>query len=992
MTVNLPNEIRKFCSHSYRLRQVFEDTRQCFGDINITGNFDGTPIVTAELLKEEQAEIIQTVGHPLSLVVFGQTPYAKSRLINELLNKPVLPSLEQDAQEGSRWRLVRFRQKDSASFFNPANPSFLIPDDYDLCDSVEAEHLASDTLPLQELIVSESDARRLKDGPGQVACLEVILSHPLLRFGTQVVMAPSGPERATTEVVEQCVGSGPSVLLYAFASDNLGEKDVQDLDTISKVTNSQPIAFLRVPHPGSRTTDTDPPDGAPRSYSYSVQQGQLDSSCNPVSLAKSHNHSMGSSANSCRPHISTNSATDPHSQFPTTDLYQQLCVLGYLPSSEEEAMHRHRLSQDYFMMESILIERFHEFIPLFSQFSRRAFQRYLINAATVMNNAHTRSLNMFILSAFDMSRDIIITPRKLEFAKAKEEELYRSLMAVAVSKISDIKEIVTRTIHNLSEDIQEDAAKFDFTLHGIEVKQGRVSPQDVHACTEKLQDMVLSRINSHVANELLCSFRILRDSYTGTLTRCLESLEEQTDSSKDSKTTDALKQILNAAYQVEITVHSSSSFISSLLEKMKQMMRSMPWNSPPEVTPEWKRKVALDMLSSLSETKLARLMAGKIRERLQHSHAAFTAALGQLQAKHEGRLNSIEEQRLKLRKVHAPRLAKLALESTSLRDMVLFGMPSMGREIGRGQYGVVYSCDKWANYSPVAIKSVVPPDEKHWNDLSLEFFYTKNIPDHPRVVALRGSVLDYMYGGGMTPAVLLVMDRLQRDLHTAIMQNLDWCNRLQVSIDVVEGLRFLHSQGLVHRDVKLKNVLLDKDNRGKISDLGFCKPEAMMSGSIVGTPIHMAPELVTGVYDNSVDVYAFGILFWYVCAGHVQMPMAFRHCHNKDELWSDVKEGLRPEHLPVFTDECWLLMQSCWQGDQAQRPYLGDVEAVLCSMHRRVCSRQGDSNAPADHHSPSGTRGRRRSRRMSSTSSTSRADSSRQSQSLWEQAVDAVCL
>ena len=85
---------------------------------------------------------------------------------------------------------------------------------------------------------------------------------------------------------------------------------------------------------------------------------------------------------------------------------------------------------------------------------------------------------------------------------------------------------------------------------------------------------------------------------------------------------------------------------------------------------------------------------------------------------------------------------------------------------------------------------------------------------------------------------------------------------------------------------------LDKDNHGRITDLGFCKPEAMMSGSIVGTPIHMAPELFTGHYDNSVDVYAFGILFWYVCAGHVHLPSAFEQCANKDQLWQSVKKGM----------------------------------------------------------------------------------------------------
>lgn len=84
----------------------------------------------------------------------------------------------------------------------------------------------------------------------------------------------------------------------------------------------------------------------------------------------------------------------------------------------------------------------------------------------------------------------------------------------------------------------------------------------------------------------------------------------------------------------------------------------------------------------------------------------------------------------------------------------------------------------------------------------------RTLPKNDRVVSLVGALIDDDYSSGSQVVVLFIMPRYPRDLHAALKVGLDFGTRMQIAVDVVEGIRFLHSQALLHRDIKLKNVLV----------------------------------------------------------------------------------------------------------------------------------------------------------------------------------------
>ncbi|KAK2086365.1 hypothetical protein P7K49_035790 [Saguinus oedipus] len=569
-----------------------------------------------------------------------------------------------------------------------------------------------------------------------------------------IVVAPCQGLRPTVDVLGDLVNDFLPVIIYALHKDELSERDEQELQEIRKYF-SFPVFFFKVPKLGSEIIDS------------STRR--------------------------------TESERSP--------LYHQLIDLGYLSSSHWNCG---APGQDT-KAQSMLVEQSEKLRHL-STFSHQVLQTRLVDAAKALNLVHCHCLDIFINQAFDMQRDLQITPKRLEYTRKKENELYESLMNIANRKQEEMKDMIVETLNTMKEELLDDATNMEFKDVIVPENGEPVGTREIKCCIRQIQELIISRLNQAVANKLISSVDYLRESFVGTLERCLQSLEKSQDVSVHI-TSNYLKQILNAAYHVEVTFHSGSSVTRMLWEQIKQIIQRITWVSPPAITLEWKRKVAQEAIESLSASKLAKSICSQFRTRLNSSHEAFAASLRQLEAGHSGRLEKTEDLWLKVRKDHAPRLARLSLESRSLQDVLLHRKPKLGQELGRGQYGVVYLCDNWGGHFPCALKSVVPPDEKHWNDLALEFHYMRSLPKHERLVDLHGSVIDYNYGGGSSIAVLLIMERLHRDLYTGLKAGMTLETRLQIALDVVEGVRFLHSQGLVHRDIKLKNVLLRKQHK-----------------------------------------------------------------------------------------------------------------------------------------------------------------------------------
>uniref|UniRef100_A0A8C3AAT6 Protein kinase C n=1 Tax=Cyclopterus lumpus TaxID=8103 RepID=A0A8C3AAT6_CYCLU len=165
-------------------------------------------------------------------------------------------------------------------------------------------------------------------------------------------------------------------------------------------------------------------------------------------------------------------------------------------------------------------------------------------------------------------------------------------------------------------------------------------------------------------------------------------------------------------------------------------------------------------------------------------------------------------------------------------------------------------------------------------------------------------VMEYLNGGDL---MFHIQEKGRFDLNRATFY----------SSEIICGLQFLHTKGIIYRDLKLDNVMLDHEGHIKIADFGMCKENVFgenRATTFCGTPDYIAPEILLGQkYSFSVDWWSFGVLLYEMLIG--QSPY---HGDDEDELFESIR--MDTPHYPRWINkEAKDMLERLFERDPTRR-------------------------------------------------------------------------
>ncbi|MEO7795438.1 MAG: protein kinase [Thermoanaerobaculia bacterium] len=257
-------------------------------------------------------------------------------------------------------------------------------------------------------------------------------------------------------------------------------------------------------------------------------------------------------------------------------------------------------------------------------------------------------------------------------------------------------------------------------------------------------------------------------------------------------------------------------------------------------------------------------------------------------------------------------------------------------KIGVGGFGVVYKAYDPFIKRAVAIKTCTSEETDTRERFMREAEIAGNL-HHRNIV----TIYDFGFKDGVPYLVQEYLSGEDLDRKIKRREFLSLPEKILYLVQIVRGLQYAHSRGVVHRDIKPANIRILEDDTAKIMDFGIAKvahhEQALtQAGITLGTAAYLAPEQIRGgAFDARTDLFSFGILAYELCA----LERPFQGAEISAVFYKILNEPapkLR-EKSPDCPEELERIILRCLEKDPAQRypgysELLADIEALA---HRR---------------------------------------------------------
>lgn len=246
----------------------------------------------------------------------------------------------------------------------------------------------------------------------------------------------------------------------------------------------------------------------------------------------------------------------------------------------------------------------------------------------------------------------------------------------------------------------------------------------------------------------------------------------------------------------------------------------------------------------------------------------------------------------------------------------------LDKALGSGGFGTVFLSVRLSTSELLAVKEVRPDKltMSTWASLYSEVATMAPLK-HKYVLELVGAHIKEPYRiiTRFCPGNSL-FDRL----HRPNMKALSADRLTAIAYQVAEGMRFLHANGIVHRDLKTMNILLDDIDTAKIADFGLAgtmKDQTELIGG-VGTPHYTAPEVLERKrYGLKVDTYSYGVILWEMATR--QIP--FRDNTHQEIYDKVVNKQWRLQFNSEVHESLKRLITRCWAHNPNERPDFAEI-------------------------------------------------------------------